>query len=135
MYALLSRWPAHPNLLWDERLGDKDNAFGGGGLGREGEHDLVSGLSVLRVGDLGEGEAAESGRERLAGQVCALVILKEEGGSVEFIHLLLSEEEDVRGKGEDAGSRVSAGAPEELTLRLRKLSFDAFRRQFLIWEE
>ena len=131
MFALLSRWPTHPNLLCGERLGD--NAFGGGGLGREGEHDLVSGLSVLRVG---EGEAAESGRERLAGQVCALAILKEEGGSVEFTHLLLSEEEQaVRGKGEDAGSRVSAGAPEELTLRLRKLSFDAFRRQFLIWEE
>ena len=131
MFALLSRWPTHPNLLCGERLGD--NALGGGGLGREGEHDLVSGLSVLRVGDLGE--AAESGRERLAGQVCALAILKEEGGSVEFTHLLLSEEEAVRGKGEDAGSRVSAGAPEELTLRLRKLSFDAFRRQFLIWEE
>ena len=130
MFALLSRWPTHPNLLCGERLGD--NAFGGGGLGREGEHDLVSGLSVLRVG---EGEAAESGRERLAGQVCALAILKEEGGLVEFTHLLLSEEEAVRGKGEDAGSRVSAGAPEELTLRLRKLSFDAFRRQFLIWEE
>ena len=130
MFALLSRWPTHPNLLCGERLGD--NAFGGGGLGREGEHDLVSGLSVLRVG---EGEAAESGRERLAGQVCALAILKEEGGSVEFTHLLLSEEEAARGKGEDAGSRVSAGAPEELTLRLRKLSFDAFRRQFLIWEE